>query len=340
MKNRGQSRISSGARIRVGGWRRNLTLTPFLLALLAGSAGAQEWAPTRTVRIVVPVIGGTNELVARLVAPKLQDVFNQPFVVENKAGAGGNIGIDFVAKSPPDGHTLAIGYNGPIAINVTLFDNMPYDPLRDLAPITLAVTTPQFLVVHPDLPARNVAELVALAKAKPGAINYASIAIGSASHLTMEMLKTAAGINLVHVPYKGPAPAITDLLGGSVQASFMVPGNVLAHARAGKLRLIASSGRTRFPATPNVPTMIESGYPEFDAAAWIGFLAPGGTPRPIIDRYHREIVRILQTPEVRDKLTAVEFEMVGSTPEQFRDWIAKEIPRWAAVIKQTGAKAN
>jgi tripartite-type tricarboxylate transporter receptor subunit TctC len=317
--------------------KRILTI---IVALLAGSAGAQEWAPTRTVRIIVPVIGGTNELVARLVAPKLQDLFNQPFVVENKAGAGGNIGVDFVAKSPPDGHTLAIGYNGPIAINVTLFDNMPYDPLKDLAPITLAVTTPQFLVVHPDLPARNVAELVALAKAKPGGISYASIAVGSASHLTMEMLKTAAGINLVHVPYKGPAPAVTDLLGGSVQASFMVPGNVLAHARAGKLRLIASSGRTRFPGTPNVPTMIESGYPEFDAAAWIGFLAPGATPRPIIDRYHREIVRILQSPEVRDKLTAVEFEMVGSTPEQFRDWIAREIPRWAAVIRRTGAKSQ
>lgn len=310
------------------------------LALSATHAAAQEWAPTRSVRIVVPVIGGTNELVARLVAPKLQELFGQPFVVENKAGAGGNIGVDFVAKSPPDGHTLAIGFNGPIAINVTLFDKLPYDPLKDLAPITLAVRTPQFLVVHPDFPAKTAQELVALAKAKPGALSYASIAVGSASHLTMEMLKSAAGVNIVHVPYKGPAPAVTDLLAGTVPMSFMVPGNVLAHARAGKLRLVASTGRTRFPGTPNVPTMIESGFADFDAEAWIGFLAPGGTPRPIIDRYHREITRILQTPDVRDKLTAVEFEMVGSTPEQFRDWIAKEIPRWAAVIRQTGAKSN
>lgn len=315
-------------------------LLSLALALSAAHAAAQEWAPTRSVRIVVPVIGGTNELVARLVAPKLQELFGQPFVVENKAGAGGNIGVDFVAKSPPDGHTLAIGFNGPIAINVTLFDKLPYDPLKDLAPITLAVRTPQFLVVHPDFPAKTPAELVALAKAKPGALSYASIAVGSASHLTMEMLKSAAGVNIVHVPYKGPAPAVTDLLAGTVPMSFMVPGNVLAHAGAGKLRLIASTGRSRFPGTPNVPTMIESGFPEFDAEAWIGFLAPGGTPRPVIDRYHREITRILQTPEVRDKLTAVQFEMVGSTPEQFRDWIAKEIPRWAAVIKQTGAKSN
>lgn len=311
-----------------------------VFALLAGGAAAQEWAPSRTVRIIVPVIGGTNELVARLVAPRLQELFGQPFLVENKAGAGGNIGVDFVAKSQPDGHTLAIGYNGPIAINVTLFGNLPYDPLKDLAPITLAVTTPQFLVVHPDFPANSVAELVAQAMAKPGALSYASIAVGSASHLTMEMLKSAAGVNIVHVPYRGPAPAVTDLLAGTIPMSFMVPGNVLAHARAGKLRLIASTGRTRFAGTPGVPTMIESGYPDFDAAAWIGFLAPGGTPRTIVDRYHREIVRILQTPEVRDKLTGIEFEMVGSTPEQFRDWIAKEIPRWAAVIRQTGAKAN
>ncbi len=315
-------------------------LLSLALALSAAHAAAQEWAPTRSVRIVVPVIGGTNELVARLVAPKLQELFGQPFVVENTAGAGGNIGVDFVAKSPPDGHTLAIGFNGPIAINVTLFDKLPYDPRKDLAPITLAVRTPQFLVVHPDFPAKTPAELVALAKAKPGALSYASIAVGSASHLTMEMLKSAAGVNIVHVPYKGPAPAVTDLLAGTVPMSFMVPGNVLAHAGAGKLRLIASTGRSRFPGTPNVPTMIESGFPEFDAEAWIGFLAPGGTPRPVIDRYHREITRILQTPEVRDKLTAVQFEMVGSTPEQFRDWIAKEIPRWAAVIKQTGAKSN
>jgi tripartite-type tricarboxylate transporter receptor subunit TctC len=305
---------------------------------LAGNA--QDWAPSKAVRIVVPVLGGTNDLVARLIAPKLQEAFGQPFLVENKGGAGGNIGADMVAKAPPDGHMLLIGYNGPIAVNVSLFSKMPYDPLKDLAPITLAVTAPQFLTVHPSVPAQTVAELVALAKAQPGKLSYASIAVGSASHLTMEMLKTAAGIDIVHVPYKGSAPAVTDLLGGNVQAAFFVPGNVLQYVKGGQIRLLASTGRKRFASTPSVPTMIESGFPDFEAVAWIGVLTSGGTPRNIIERYHREIVRILHLPEVRDRLLAVEFELVAGTPEQFSDWIRAEIPRWGKVIKQTGAKVN
>ena len=311
------------------------------LGLLAAvPAAAQDWAPTKTVRIVVPVLGGTNDLVARLVAPKLQDALGQSVIVENKPGAGGNAGADLVAKSPPDGHNLLVGYNGPIAVNVSLFDNLPYDPLKDLSPITLAVTTPQFLAVHPGVPANTVGELVALAKKEPGKLSYASIEIGSASHLTMEMLKSAAGVDILHVPFRGSAPAITGILGGTVQAGFFVPGNVLAHARAGKLKLLAGSGARRFESMPQVPTMIESGFRDFEATAWIGFLAPGGTPRPIIERYHREIVRILKTPEVRDKLVAVDFEMVASTPEYFGEWIRKEIPRWAQVIKQTGARSG
>ncbi len=301
---------------------------------------AQDWAPTKPVRIIVPVVGGTNDLVARLVAPKLQEALGQSVIVENKGGAGGNIGSDLVAKAPPDGHMLLIGYNGPIAVNVSLFDKMPYEPVKDLAPITLAVTAPQFLTVHPGVPAHTVAELVALAKAQPGKLSYASIAVGSASHLTMEMLKTAANVDIVHVPYKGSAPAVTDLLGGNVQTAFFVPGNVLQYVKSGQIRLLASTGRKRFATTPNVPTMIESGFPEFEAVAWIGFLTTGGAPRPIIDRYHREIVRILNTPEVRDKLLAVEFEMVAGTPEQFGEWIRTEILRWGKVIKQTGAKVN
>ncbi len=309
-------------------------------AFLPLHGSAQEWAPTRPIRIIVPVIGGTNDLVARLVAPKLQDALGQSVIVENKVGAGGNIGTDMVAKAVPDGHMIMVGYNGPIAINVSLFDKMPYDPLKDLAPITLAVTAPQFLTVHPSVPANTVAELVALAKAQPGKLSYASIAVGSASHLTMEMLKTAAGVDLVHIPYKGPAPAVADLLGGNAQAAFFVPGNVLQYMKSGRIRLLASTGRKRFASTPNVPTMIESGFPDFEAVAWIGFLTTGGTPRPIIDRYNREIVKILNLPEVRDKLLAVEFEMVAGSPEQFGEWIRTEIPRWGKVIKQTGAKAN
>jgi tripartite-type tricarboxylate transporter receptor subunit TctC len=309
-------------------------------ALLSMQVQAQEWAPIKPVRVIVPVVGGTNDLVARLVAPKLQEVLGQSVVVENKGGAGGNIGTDLVAKAVPDGHTIMVGYNGPIAVNVSLFDKMPYDPVKDLAPITLAVTAPQFLTVHPSVAAHTVAELIALAKAHPGKLSYASIAVGSASHLTMEMLKTAAGVDIVHIPYKGSAPAVTDLLGGNVQTAFFVPGNVLQYVKSGQIRLLASTGRKRFATTPNVPTMIESGFPDFEAVAWIGFLTTGGTPRPIIDRYHRELVKILTTPEVRDKLLAVEFEMVAGTPEQFGEWIRTEILRWEKVIKQTGAKAN
>jgi tripartite-type tricarboxylate transporter receptor subunit TctC len=303
-------------------------------------AFAQEWAPTRSVRIIVPIVGGTNDIVARIVAPELQKVFGQPVVVENKGGAGGNIGADLVAKSPPDGYTLLVGYNGPIAINTTLFKDLPYDPVKDLAPITLAVTAPQFLAVHPSLPVKNVAEFVAYAKANPGKLSYASVAVGSASHLTMEMLKSAAHIDLVHVPYKGSHPAVVDLIGGQVNASFLVPGNILEFVKDGRARVIASTGQRRFAATPEVPTMIEQGYPDFIALTWIGFLAPAGTPRPIIDRYHKEIVRILNMPEVRVKLDQMQMDLVAGTPEQFSQLIRSEIPRWGKVIRDTGAKAE
>jgi len=311
-----------------------------LLAACMAPAAAQQWSPSKPVRIIVPIQGGTVDILARLVAPGLQQAFGQPIVVENKAGAGGNLGTDFVAKSEPDGSTILAGYTGPITVNVTLFGNLPYDPQKDLAPITLAVTTPQFLTVNPGAPFNTVAELVAYAKANPGKLSYGSVGVGSASHLTMEMFKSAAGVNIVHIPYKGSAPNVTDLLGGQVQLSFLVPGNVLPHLSAGKLKVIAVSGRKRFAATPHTPTMIESGFADFEAIAWIGFLAPGGTPRPIIERYNRELVRILNSPDVRQKLLDIQFEIVATTPEQFAEYIRWETPRWAKVIRDTGAKAN
>lgn len=318
-----------------------LTSVPGLAALAFATAShALEWAPTKPVRIVVPIIGSTNDVLARLVAPELQKAIGQSVFVENKGGGGGNVGADLVAKSAPDGHTLLIGFNGPIAINQTLFDKMPYDPVKDLSPITLAVTAPQYLVVHPAVPVNNVAELVARAKALPGKLSYASVSVGSASHLTMEMLKLAANVDITHIPYKGAAPALTDLVAGNVQAAFMVPGNVLQFAKEGRLKLIASSGSKRFAGTPNVPTLVESGYPDLVATSWIGFLAAGGTPRNIIDRYNREIVKILNSPEVRVKLVAMEFDVVAGSPEQFAGWIQSEIPRWGKVIKATGAKAD
>ncbi|WP_280151942.1 tripartite tricarboxylate transporter substrate binding protein [Piscinibacter sp. XHJ-5] len=313
------------------------TVLAFAIAAgLIAPASAADWAPTKTVRIVVPIVGSTNDVLARLVAPELQKALGQTVIVENKGGAGGTIGANEVAKSPPDGHTLLVGFNGPIAINPTLFPKMPYDAQKDLSPITLAVMSPQFLAVHPSVPAKNVKEFVALAK--KGGLSYASVSTGSASHLTMEMLKSAASVDITHVPYKGAGPAVTDLVGGQVNAAFLVPGNITQFAKEGRARLIASTGTKRFPSAPDVPTMIEQGFPGFEAVSWIGFLAPGNTPKPIIDRYHKEIVAILNSPSVKQQLEKMEFEVVGGSPEQFASWINAEISRWGKVIKANGIK--
>ena len=310
-------------------------------ACVVPNAWAQsgDWAPNKPVRIVVPIIGSTNDVLARMVAPKLQEALGQPVVVENKAGAGGNIGANEVAKAAPDGHTLLVGYNGPLAINVGLFDKMPYDPLKDLAPITLAVKAPQYLVVNPATGITSVQDLVAKAKAAPTKYAYGSVALGSASHLTMEMFKSAAGFHITHIPYRGAGPAMTDLIAGNIQAGFFVPGNVQQFVKEGRLRLLASTGPRRFASTPDVPTLSET-YKDFEATSWIGFLAPGGTPPHIIDRYHREIVAILNQPDTRKRLQEMEFEIMATTPKQFSDWIRTEIGRWGKVIKDTGTKAE
>jgi tripartite-type tricarboxylate transporter receptor subunit TctC len=320
--------------------RTKLTLMALICFGGNFSVLAQEWSPSKTVKIIVPIVGSTNDVLARIVAPKLSEAIGQPVVVDNKPGAGGNIGADFVAKSPPDGHTLLVGYNGPLAINVGLFDKMPYDPVKDLAPITLAVATPQYLVVNPALPIKSVPEFVAYAKNNARKMSYASIAVGSASHLSMEMFKVAAGIDLTHIPDRGAGPAVTDLIAGNVDAAFLVPGNVQQFLKEGRLRLIATSGQKRFASTPTIPTLIESGYPDFLATSWIGFLTTAGTPKPIIDRYHKELVKILRSAEVKEKLESMEFEVIAGTPDQFRNWIVSEIPRWGKVIKLTGAKAD
>ena len=301
---------------------------------------ADEWAPTKPVRIVVPIVGSTNDVLARLVAPKLQEVLGQPVIVENRPGAGGNIGADFVAKAAPDGHTLLVGYNGPLAINVSLFEKMPYDPLKDLVPITLAVKSPQYLVVGPAAGVSSVAKLVAMAKAQPEKLSYASVAMGSASHLTMEMFKSAAGIRLTHVPYKGAGPAVTDLLAGNVHAAFMVPGNVQQFVKDGKLKLLATTGEKRFVDTPDVPTLVELGFKELEATGWVGFLTTAGTPRAAVERYSRELVKILRAREMTDKLRSMQFDVVASTPDQFNAWIRSEIVQWGKVVRATGAKVE
>jgi hypothetical protein len=303
-------------------------------------AWSQDWSPSKPIKMVVPIVGSTNDTIARLVAPRLQEAFGQPVVVENKPGAGGNIGTEFVARAPADGHTLMVGYNGPLAINVSLFEKMAIDPQKDLTPITLAVKSPQYLVTGPAADFKTVEEFIAKAKAAPSKYSYASIAVGSASHLTMEMFKQAAGFQATHVPYKGATPAVTDLLAGSVQAAFMVPGNVKQFVQQGRLNLLATTGEKRFPSTPHVPTLIELGFKDLEASGWVGFLLPGNTPRSIVDRYHKELVKILRTPEMMAKMADMEYEVMASTPEQFSQWIRSETVRWGAVVKSTGARVE
>lgn len=323
--------------------RRSLIAAALLGLCVASPSWAQnaaDWKPGKPVRIMVPIVGSTNDVLARLVAPKLQEVFGQPFVVENKGGAGGNIGTLDVVRSAPDGHTLLVGYNGPLAINVSLFSKMPYDPVKDLAPITLAVKAPQYLVVNPATGITNVKDFIATARTNPEKLNYGSVSVGSASHLTMEMMKSEAGFNITHIPYRGAAPAVSDLVAGMVQTGFFVPGNVQGFVKEGKLRLLASTGLKRFPSTPNVPTLAESGLKDFEATSWIGFLAPAGTPPHIIKRYNEEMVKILKSPDIQARLHEMEFEVVAGTPREFSAWIDSEIVRWGKVIKDNNIKLD
>lgn len=314
-----------------------LTVAATAACLSIPSPARAEWAPTQPVRIIVPIVGSTNDVIARLVAPHLHQALGQPVIVENKSGAGGNIGADFVAKAKPDGHTLLVGYNGPIAINKTLFSNLPFDPQKDLAPITLAVTAPQYLVVPSAHQAKTLSDFVNQAKAKPRGMSYGSVAVGSASHLTMEMFKRAANIDVVHVPYRGASPALVDLVSGTIDAAFMVPGNVQEFVKDGRLRILASTGKSRFRDTPDIPTLIESGYPDMLAISWVGFLTTGGTPQEIIDRYNKEMTKILKMPDVKRQLEGMQFEVVASSPPEFASWISQEIDRWGNVIRATGA---
>lgn len=334
-----------------GGWFRGCmgryagrmlgALLGTVVACNLASAGEHEaWKPQKVVRIIVPIVGSTNDVLARLLAPELEAAFGQSFIVENKPGAGGNIGAYEVVRAEPDGHTLLVGYNGPLAINPTLFKNIQYDPLKDLRPITLFVKASQYLVAHPSMNVDTVEGFLKKVKDNPGKYSYGSVAMGSASHLTMEMLKMEAGLDITHVPYKGAAPAMVDLVAGNIQAGFFVPGNVQQYVQDGRLKLIASSGKVRMKSTPDVPTLHESGFPGFEATSWIGLLAPARTPDHIVRRYNEEVVRILKTDRMRAKLEEMEFEVVASTPEEFADWIRLETGRWGKVIQATGAKVE
>ncbi|MGO4394984.1 tripartite tricarboxylate transporter substrate binding protein [Variovorax sp. M-6] len=318
--------------------RRHLAAA--LLACLPLIAAAQGDFPNKAIRIVVPFPpGGATDAAARLVATKMSEKWGQPVVVDNRAGAGGNVGSDLVAKSAPDGYTLVMGVTGSHAINTSLYSRMPYDPVADFVAISQVAVVPNVLVVHPSVPAQSLAELVALAKREPGKLNYASLGNGTAAHLGMEMLKSAAGIDIAHVPYKGSAPAVSDLLAGQVQV--MVDGlpSALPHVKAGKLRAIALTSLHRAPALPDLPTIAET-YPGFYADAWSGLFAPKGTPQAVVDKLSAEVQRILQMPEVREKLVALGAEPVGSTQAEFNAHVRREIDKWARVVKASGARVD
>lgn len=308
------------------------------VACAMGSASAQNF-PTKPVRFVVPFApGGSTDTLARTIGQKLSDYLGEQVVVDNRPGANGDIGMLLVARAAPDGYTLVLGYIANLGIGPSLYAKMPYDPVKDFAPITQVAGASNILVVHPSVPAKNFKEFITYTKANPGKVNFASAGVASVGHLTGELLNNLAGIDMVHVPYKGSGQAITDLVGGHVKVMISGMASTLPHVKTGKLRGLATTGAKRTPATPDLPTIAESGFPGFEASSWFGVLAPARTPRPVIARLHADIVKSLQQPEVRQRLENVGFEIVGGTPEEFAAYIQSEIRKWAKVVKASGAK--
>jgi len=321
----------------VTSWFRMLLFAAALL-LPSALAAQTDTYPSHPIRIVVAfTAGGTTDIIARLVGKKMTDAWGQPVLVENRPGAGGNLGSSVVAKAPPDGYTLLIGSVGPLAVNATLYPNMPYDNLKDFAPICLVAEVPNMLVVHPSVPVHSVQDLVDLARAKPGTLNYGSTGNGTTGHLSGELLNEQAKIDLVHIPYRG-ATAVTDLLGGQIQLMFATIPSVIQHVRSGSLRAIAVTSSRRSPALPEIPTIAESGYPGFEASSWYGFVAPAGTPDPIIRKLHEMIAGIVNMPDINEQLSSQGADPVGSSPEEFGEYMRKETAKWAKVVKASGIR--
>ena len=308
----------------------------FALAAAIGFAApafAQEY-PSRPIRVIVPFPAGqASDVIARTVGERLSKAIGQPVVVENRPGAGGNIGSDAGAKAAPDGYTLTMA-TAALPISKNVYKKLPFDPEKDFAPITLMTVTPLVLITRPDMPVSNVPELVALARKSPGKIMFASSGPGTSHQLSGELFKTLAGIDILHVPYKGSAPAHVDLMGGTVDIMFdnIVP--VTPHVRSGKLKALAVTTPQRAESLPNVPTMAESGFPNFEAVAWFGLLAPAGTPAPIVERLNREVTGILKSPEVRDRLAGMGATVVAGTPQEFGRWMSTEVAKWAPIVKR------
>jgi len=311
-----------------------------LLALATALASAQAY-PTRPIRILVPSTpGGSVDTLARMVSRHLSEKWNQQVVVDNRAGAGGVIAAELAAKASPDGHTLIMGTVASMATNVSLTRNLSYHPTRDFDPVTLVAAQQLMLVVNPSVPAESVADLLRLARAKPGQLTFASAGNGSGGHLSGELFRMLTGIDIVHVPYKGVSPAMLDVVSGQVTMSFASVISGTPQVRSGKLRALAVTGLRRSPAQPDVPTMIEAGIKGYESSTWYGLLAPKGTPRPIVMKLHQEVVALLQQPATRERLLAEGAEPVGTTPDQFRAFIDAEIAKWGKIIRAAGLTAS
>ena len=310
------------------------------MLLMPWVAGGQTY-PSKPVKVVIPYPpGSTPDIVGRTLSGKLQESLGQPFIVENRTGAGGNIGAEAVAKAPADGHTLLIGVNGPAAINKFLYKNLGYDSDRDLLPVSLLATSPQMLVVTPAVRVGSFREFVEHVRVNPGRLSYGSVGSGSASHLTMELLKSEAKLFIVHIPYRGFPPAVTDMLGGNIDTMFAIIPAVLPQVRAGKMKALAVTGLKRSALAPEVPSVGELGYPQLESLAWIGLLAPAGTPQDVVGRLNAEAVRSMRTSEVRESLGKQGFEVVASSAAEFAGWIRTEQSKWSRVIKASGATAD
>jgi tripartite-type tricarboxylate transporter receptor subunit TctC len=311
-------------------------------ALVATSpvAAAQSY-PVKPIRLVVPFTpGGSTDILARLVGQKLSEAFGQQVIIDNRGGAGGTIGVEIVSRASPDGYTLVMGHIGTFGVNPSLYAKLPYDAIRDFQPISMVALVPNIMSVNLKLPAKSVKELIALAQTKPGGLNYGSGGNGSAAHLAMEYFKMLAKVDMVHVPYKGTGPALTDLLGGSISVIITGVPPQLGHLKAGRLRPLAVATAKRLPLFPDLPTIAEAGVPGYEATQWYGLLTPAGTPRAVVARLNAETVKALRSDDLREKLIALSAIPVGNTPEQFGAHIKSEIARWAPVVKASGARVD
>lgn len=319
-----------------------VTTAVLAAAWLSGPVAAQTTDfPNKPVRIVVPFPpGGATDITARMVAEKLSTKWGQPVVIDNKAGAGGNVGSDLVAKSAPDGYNIVLGVTGSHSINISLYKKMPYHPLNDFEPLTQATIYPNAIVVNPQVPANNLSELIALLKKEPGKLSYGSDGNGTASHLGMEILKSKANVQLTHIPYRGSTPMITDLLGGTLMVGVTGLPAVQQHLKAGKLKMIAITTPQRAPGAPDYKTVAEQGFANFNAAPWAGFFAPKGTPKPVVDKLALDLADALKQADVVQKMNELGSTVVGNKPDEFRQFVTRQIELWAEGVKISGATVD